>query len=226
MKMLGKWRQLSSVAWIDANKEGQKRIPMKTLPRSSDPRVKRTRQLLLQAFRELFEEKGFSAMSIQDITARATVNRGTFYAHFPDKYALLDAFIRDQFHQTLASKLPSTSRLGRATLRLLIQTVFEYLGKLYNHCQPSHIMNPFLEQAVQEELTRLLLTWFKQEAARERVSVETMAVTTSWAILGAVVQWCRETKTLSKEQMVDQALIVITEGIERLTPDAFQNGER
>jgi AcrR family transcriptional regulator len=42
---------------------------MKTLPGNSDPRVKRTRQLLLQAFGELMEEKGFSAMSIQDITA-------------------------------------------------------------------------------------------------------------------------------------------------------------
>jgi AcrR family transcriptional regulator len=51
---------------------------MKTISTSSDPRVKRTRQLLLQAFRELMEEKGFSAMSTQDITARATVNRGTF----------------------------------------------------------------------------------------------------------------------------------------------------
>lgn len=200
---------------------------MKTPPTSSDPRVKRTRQLLLQAFGELMREKGFSAMSVQDITARATVNRGTFYAHFPDKYALLDAFTRDQFHQAVESSLPSTSRLGRTTLRLLIQTVLEYLSKLYNHCQPIDIMNPFLnpflQQVVQEELTRLLLTWLQQERGSKRVLVETIAVTTSWAILGAVVQWCQGTKTLSKEQMVDQALIVITEGMERLAPDAFQD---
>jgi AcrR family transcriptional regulator len=156
---------------------------MKTPPTSSDPRVKRTRQLLLQAFGELMQEKGFSAISIQDITARATVNRGTFYAHFPDKLALLDAFTREQFQHAVASKLPSTSRLGRTTLRLLIQTVVEYLSKLYNHCQPFDIMNPFLhpflQQAVQEELTKLLLTWLKQERGSKRVSVETMAVTTS-----------------------------------------------
>ena len=52
-----------------------------------DPRVKRTRKLLQQAFLELFQEKGFASISIQDITERATVNRATFYAHFPDKYA-------------------------------------------------------------------------------------------------------------------------------------------
>ena len=184
-----------------------------------DPRVKRTRQLLQNAFVELLPEKGFSAMSIPDITARATVNRGTFYAHFPDKFALLDAVIREQFHQAVALKLSSTSRLGRTTLRLLIQTVFEYFSEFYNRCQPSETMNPFLEQAVQEELTRLLLTWLKQE--RARVQVETMAVMVSWAILGAVVQWCRGTNTIPAEQMADQVLIVITEGMERLTPDAF-----
>src|SRR5690348_16691494 len=103
---------------------------MTTSTRYVDPRVKRTRQLLPNAFVELLLEKGFSAMSIQDITERATVNRGTFYAHFPDKFALLDAIIRDQFHQAVALKLPSTSRLGRKTLRLLIQTVFEYFSEV------------------------------------------------------------------------------------------------
>jgi len=203
---------------------------MKIPPTSNDPRVKRTRQLLLQAFGELMEEKGFSAMSIQDITARATVNRGTFYAHFPDKYALLDAFTRNQFHQAVENKLPSPSRLGRTTLCLLIQAVAEYLNTLYSHCQPSDIinpsLNPFLAQALQEELTRLLLTWLKLERISKRVPVETIAVTTSWAILGAVVQWCRESKTLSTEQMADQALMVMTEGLERLAPDAFQDSER
>jgi len=193
------------------------------LTKSIDPRVKRTRQLLQNAFLELLQEKSFSAMSIQDITERATVNRGTFYAHFPDKYALLDALIREQFQSAIASKLPSTSRWGRKTLRFLIQTVFDYFSEIYRCCQPSETMAPFLERAVQEELTRFLLTWLKQERASKRVSVETMAVVMSWAILGVVVQWIEGTKTISAEQMVDQALIVIAEGMERLTPDAFQD---
>lgn len=198
---------------------------MKTPPSLSDPRVKRTRQLLQQAFFELLAEKGFSEMSIQDITARATVNRGTFYAHFPDKYALLDALIREQFHQAVALKLPSTSRLGRTTLLLLIQTVFDFFSNVYNQCQPSAIMNPFLEQAVQEELTGLLLTWLKQERVSKRVSVETMAVATSWAILGVAVQWMKGAKTISAGQMAEQALVMIAEGMERLTPDAFGSEE-
>lgn len=56
----------------------------------NDPRVKRTRQLLMQAFMELLKEKkDISSISVQDIAERATLNRATFYAHFEDKYAFL-----------------------------------------------------------------------------------------------------------------------------------------
>jgi AcrR family transcriptional regulator len=43
-----------------------------------DPRVKRTRQLLVQAFFELLSAKDFEVVSVQDIAEKATVNRATF----------------------------------------------------------------------------------------------------------------------------------------------------
>lgn len=65
---------------------------MATAINLSDPRVKRTRQALLQAFVALLEEKqNFHSISVQDIAERATVNRATFYDHFEDKYALLES---------------------------------------------------------------------------------------------------------------------------------------
>ncbi|MCB0213544.1 MAG: TetR family transcriptional regulator, partial [Anaerolineae bacterium] len=70
-----------------------------------DPRVKRTRQLLMQSFLELLAEKRIQSITIQDITARATVNRATFYAHFDDKYALLDYIFRETFLQDIQEKL-------------------------------------------------------------------------------------------------------------------------
>ncbi len=50
-----------------------------------DPRIKRTRMFLEEAFSELLHEKDFQSISVQDITERAGINRATFYAHFPDK---------------------------------------------------------------------------------------------------------------------------------------------
>src|SRR6266487_3456223 len=105
---------------------------MATAVKHVDPRIKRTRKLLQQAFIELFQEKGFASISIQDITKRATVNRATFYAHFPDKYALLDSVIREQFQQMVASELPSSPSWGVQSLRLLIEVVFDFLGGFHH----------------------------------------------------------------------------------------------
>jgi AcrR family transcriptional regulator len=54
-----------------------------------DRRVQRTRQLLRHALVELILEKGYEAVTVQDITDRANVGRSTFYAHFSDKEELL-----------------------------------------------------------------------------------------------------------------------------------------
>ncbi len=54
-----------------------------------DRRVQRTRQLLQDAIIALIEEKGYEAVTVQDILDRANLGRSTFYAHFRDKEDLL-----------------------------------------------------------------------------------------------------------------------------------------
>jgi AcrR family transcriptional regulator len=195
---------------------------MANSPKSMDRRIQRTRQLLRRAFVEVAQEKGLTAVSVQDITERANVNRGTFYAHFPDKYALVDSLIREEFHRLLASKLPPVSQWDRRTLHLLIQTVLEGFKSVHHQCHPSNILDPLIEQATQEELTELLLTWLKQTGrgeTRSRVPLETIARIMSWAVFGAATQWSQETNTMSSEQMAADVLLVVMEGVDRLAPE-------
>jgi len=49
-----------------------------------------TRQGLLTAALTLFREKGYSATTVEEITDRADVAKGTFFNYFPSKEALLD----------------------------------------------------------------------------------------------------------------------------------------
>ncbi len=197
---------------------------MATVPKGSDPRVKRTRRLIQDAFLELLQEKGFAAISIQEITERATVNRGTFYAHFADKNALIEAIIREQFQQAVASMLPPTARWSRRSLGLLIQAEADFFQEMHSHCGPPGGLDPLLERAVQEELSYLLVTWLKQAPTGGKpwpVPVETLALVVSWAIFGVAVQWSQGAQKISAEQMANDALLVITEGVARLTPDGL-----
>ena len=58
-----------------------------------DRRARYTKMVIHDAFFELLESEGFDKMSVTDICKRADVNRGTFYLHYEDKYALLDELI-------------------------------------------------------------------------------------------------------------------------------------
>ncbi|MDM8528027.1 TetR/AcrR family transcriptional regulator [Anaerolineales bacterium HSG24] len=54
-----------------------------------DRRVQRTRQLLSGALMSLIVEKGYDAITVQNIIDRANLGRSTFYAHYQDKEDLL-----------------------------------------------------------------------------------------------------------------------------------------
>src|SRR5258708_40030484 len=113
-----------------------------------DPRVKRTRHLLQQAFWELMHEKGFSAISIQDIAERATLNRATFYLHFEDKYQLLDSIVQEQFQQMVAKNLPPAPKWEESTLRILIRTLLAFFRELLTSPTCASL-NPLVDNAAQ-----------------------------------------------------------------------------
>jgi len=58
-----------------------------------DLRIRRTKQSIRTAFFELIQEKGYEAITIQDIADRAMINRNTFYLHYENKPDLLHTCI-------------------------------------------------------------------------------------------------------------------------------------
>ncbi|WP_158453671.1 TetR/AcrR family transcriptional regulator [Paenibacillus beijingensis] len=185
----------------------------------SDRRIGRSQRMLKQAFIDLMREKGFSSITIQDITDKADVNRSTFYTHFPDKYALLETTIREKFQRILESKLSPSAQWNPENLRILIQAVLEHFKSLNGRCYPVDTINPIFERTVQEEVYSLLLHWLKLSRAEPSewpFPAETLALMTSWAIFGAAADWSKGTSRLSTEQMTEHVLAVITEGTIKL----------
>lgn len=60
-----------------------------------DRRILKTQVALKNAVIELMSEKNFDDISIQDLSDRANVSRGTIYLHYLDKFDLLDKLIEE-----------------------------------------------------------------------------------------------------------------------------------
>jgi AcrR family transcriptional regulator len=54
-----------------------------------DRRVQRTRAALRQSLMELIREKGYEALTVEEVARRANLGRATFYLHYHDKDDLL-----------------------------------------------------------------------------------------------------------------------------------------
>ena len=60
------------------------------------------RRALLDAAYELFLERGTAKTSVEDITSRAKVGKGTFYLYFQDKGAVMQALLGRVSYQLLS----------------------------------------------------------------------------------------------------------------------------
>lgn len=69
-----------------------------------DRRRRYTLSVIREAFFDLLAEVGFAKMTVADICRRADINRGTFYLHYEDKFALLDALIDEALAEGPRSK--------------------------------------------------------------------------------------------------------------------------
>ncbi|MFC9914436.1 ScbR family autoregulator-binding transcription factor [Streptomyces sp. NPDC059862] len=81
-------------------------------------RARRTRQAILRAAAEVFDDRGYKAATIGEVLIRARVTKGALYFHFPSKQALAQGVLSEQFVETplppRASKLQELVDTGLA----------------------------------------------------------------------------------------------------------------
>ena len=92
----------------------------------------------MQAFEQLLAEKGFEAISVQDVTDKAEINRATFYKYFVDKYDLLDYTIKKLFKKEIENRTLDACHYTSENLRNLILVVCEFLSHLHSNCAQPH----------------------------------------------------------------------------------------
>ena len=179
-----------------------------------DPRVKRTRSLILRAFESLLAEKGFESISVQDVTDKAEINRATFYAHFPDKYALLDYSISQMFLQMIEKRTLNACHYTPDNLRNLILAVCEFLSNIHSECaQPHQQFESLTEGTIKKIIFDLLSHWLEQ--TNPKISVEIPATVATWAIYGLASLYSHNKKQPALETFVDEALPLVAVNLEQ-----------
>ena len=177
-----------------------------------DPRVKRTRGLILQAFEVLLAERGFETISVQDVTDKAEINRATFYAHFPDKSALLDYSVQKMFMTEIEKRTLNVCSYSQDNLRNLILAVVEFLSHLHTGCaQPHQQFESLVEGTIKKQIFELLSYWLR----KSNVPTEIPATVATWAIYGLASHYSHLKKRPALEKFVDEAFPLVAVNLEQ-----------
>ena len=160
--------------------------------RGGDPRVKRTKALIRQAFIELLKVKDFEDITVQDIVHRTELNRSTFYNHYRDKYELLDVTMAELFAEMLSAWIPPDANLrGAELVRRLMLAVCQWQVETTQRLNARRTLTHVMEESAKRHLYDVIMSCLDKahppDADRRRL--ERIATMISWSICGLVVRW-------------------------------------
>ncbi len=181
----------------------------------NDPRAIRTRRLIQDAFLELTKTRDFEDITIADIAEKATVNRATFYAHFQDKYALLEIVVTDRIQGYLMKNLEGKKGLGQENLRAMIYAVCDYHDGLSGRCRAVHKL---FAQLVESEIRKAVLAMYPDEPGDGRFGI--LADMLSCSIYGAVNRSYLTAGLLSREELALEMLPFLLAGLSAIVGEA------
>jgi AcrR family transcriptional regulator len=167
-------------------------------PDPTDPRILRSRRMLMEAMVRLLSRKEFNDISIQEIADEATLNRATFYLHYPDKNALLQAMTAERFRDLISRRGLSFSDCDGA-LRAIALGVCDYLAETTG-C-PSQLAKLSLEGSIIPVVENMFREGAAHHTMAPGVDPGLLATAAAWAIYGAARSWYQTPDRIPAEEM-------------------------
>jgi AcrR family transcriptional regulator len=189
---------------------------------TTDPRIVRSRRMLMESLLKLLKNKEFEDISVQEIADDATLNRATFYLHYPDKNALLQAMTESRFRD-LMERRAITFTDCHGALRAIALGVCDYLAE--NTSCPSQLTRmplegsiiPVIENMFKEGLARHALANHGQasdgpanQGPAPGVDAALLATTAAWAVFGAARRWYQTPNRIPAEEMAARIETMVT----------------
>ena len=165
---------------------------------NTDPRIVRSRQMLMESLLRLLNRKEFDNISVQEIADEATLNRATFYLHYPDKNALLQAMTAARFRDLIARRGLSFTNCDGA-LRAIALGVCDYLAESTG-C-PSQLAKMPLEGSIIPVVEGMFQEGAAHHPITPGVDPDMLATAAAWAIFGAARRWYQTPDRIPAEEM-------------------------
>jgi AcrR family transcriptional regulator len=165
---------------------------------STDPRILRSRRMLMDALAKLLNEKEFEDISVQEIADAATLNRATFYLHYPDKNALLQAMTAARFRGLIERRGLSFTDCDGA-LRAIALGVCDYLSETTG-C-PSQLAKMPLEGSIIPVVEGMFREGSGKHEMAPGVDPAMLGTTAAWAVFGAARRWLQTPGRVPAEEM-------------------------
>ena len=177
------------------------------MPQKLDRRVHRSQQLIRNALFSLIQEKGFEAISVQDIIDRADVGRATFYAHFDSKEDLLVSGF-----EHLRERLKGRQQQARSAL-LPQDRVFAFSYELFAHADEFRqlfraMVGKHSGAIVQRTMQKLLLDLIRDEVTQPAsrgvemsIPSQALAQFIAGGLFGLLVWWLNDRSPISVEEV-------------------------
>jgi AcrR family transcriptional regulator len=165
---------------------------------TADPRILRSRRMLMGSLARLLMKKEFDSISVQEIADEATLNRATFYLHYPDKNALLQAMTGVRFRDLIERRGITFTNCNGA-LRAIALGVCDYLAETTG-C-PSQLARIPLEGSIIPAVEDMFREGLALHGIAPDVDAALLATTAAWAVFGAARRWFQTVDRIPAEEM-------------------------
>lgn len=172
-----------------------------------DPRIIRTKKLLVDAFQEVSREKKMSQITVKDITERATVNRATFYAHFTDKYDILDYTLSETILKDLNDTLAISDMINETVIINLFISIANYMVEVQDSCKMNS--ETFCNQAhqrINNELEDIFTIMLRNSYPEHDIDILVNSASFLASGLCGLARHWLDTSSLSAEAFIDKNL--------------------
>ena len=154
--------------------------------------------MLMDALASLLIKKEFEEISVQEIADEATLNRATFYLHYPDKNALLQAMTGARFRDLLQRRAITFTDCHGA-LRAIALGVCDYLTETTS-C-PTQLARIPLEGSIIPVVEDMFKEGLALHGTAPGVDAALLATTAAWAVFGAARRWFQTPNRIPADEM-------------------------